>query len=61
LTPGKTTLEDALNCRVLVLRKPHQGKRRQGKTPMETFKENLSLAKEKMLDTKDKVRLALTA
>ena len=39
----------------------HQGKRCQGKTPMETFKENLPLAKEKMLDMKEKDRLALAA
>ncbi len=39
----------------------NQGKRCQGKTPMETFKENLPLAKEKMLDMKEKDRLALAA
>jgi transposase InsO family protein len=39
----------------------HQGKRCQGKTPMETFKENLPLAKEKMLDIKGEHRLALAA
>jgi transposase InsO family protein len=39
----------------------HQGKRCQGKTPMETFKENLPLAKEKMLAIVDSDRLALAA
>jgi len=34
--------------------RPHQGKRCQGKTPMETFIENAPLAKEKILDIKDK-------
>jgi transposase InsO family protein len=39
--------------------RPHQGKRCQGKTPMETFLENVPLAKEKMLDMKeDKLTLA---
>lgn len=33
--------------------RPHQGKRCQGKTPIETFKENLPLANEKMLDISD--------
>lgn len=32
--------------------RPHQGKRCQGKTPMETFLENVILAKEKILDMK---------
>jgi transposase InsO family protein len=41
--------------------RPHQGKRCQGKTPMETFVENLPLAKEKMLSMRDKDRLALAA
>ena len=40
--------------------RPHQGKRCQGKTPIETFNENLALAKEKMLD-KDKDQLTLAA
>jgi hypothetical protein len=30
--------------------RPHKGKRSQGKTPMTTFLENLTLAKEKLLD-----------
>lgn len=38
---------------------PHQGKRRQGKTPKETFLENVPLAKKKVLDMKeDKLTLA---
>lgn len=41
--------------------RPHQGKRCQGKTPMETFAENLTLAKEKMLSMRDKDRLAVAA
>jgi transposase InsO family protein len=41
--------------------RPHQGKRCQGKTPIETFNENLPLAKEKMLGMKDTDRLALAA
>jgi transposase InsO family protein len=41
--------------------RPHQGKRCQGKPAMETFKENLPLAKEKMLALEDKDRLALAA
>jgi len=36
-------------------RRPHQGKRCQGKTPMETFLENLPLAREKMLDRKEQL------
>jgi transposase InsO family protein len=39
----------------------HQGKRCQGKTPMETFQENLPLAKEKILDMESEDRLALAA
>jgi transposase InsO family protein len=39
----------------------HQGKRCQGKTPMETFLENLPLAKEKMLGIEGEHRLALAA
>lgn len=40
-------------------KRPHQGKRCQGKTPMETFRENVPLAKEKILDMKeDKLALA---
>ncbi len=42
-------------------RRPHQGKRCQGRTPMETFSENLPLAKEKMLDMESNDRLALAA
>jgi transposase InsO family protein len=39
--------------------RPHQGKRCQGKTPMEAFMENVPLAKEKILDMKeDKLTLA---
>jgi transposase InsO family protein len=39
--------------------RPHQGKRCQGKTPMETFIENLPLAKEKIWDMeKDQLPLA---
>lgn len=39
--------------------RPHQGKRCQGKTPMETFLENVPLAKQKVLDMKeDKLTLA---
>jgi len=41
--------------------RPHQGKRCQGRTPMETFLENLPLAKEKMLDMESNDRLALAA
>jgi transposase InsO family protein len=33
--------------------RPHQGKRCKDRTPMETFKENLPLAKQKMLSIKD--------
>jgi len=39
----------------------HQGKRCQGRTPMETFLENLPLAKEKMLGIEGEHRLALAA
>jgi transposase InsO family protein len=35
------------------IERPHQGKRCQGKTPMETFLLNVPLAKEKMLDMKE--------
>ena len=42
-------------------RRTHQGKRCEGKTPMETFEENLPLAREKMLDMKGNERLALAA
>lgn len=42
-------------------RRTHQGKRCEGKTPMETFEENLPLAREKMLDMKGNDRLALAA
>ena len=42
-------------------RRPHQGKRCEGKTPMETFEENLPLARKKMLDMKGNDRLALAA
>jgi len=41
--------------------RPHQGKRCQGRTPTETFLENLPLAKEKMLDMESNDRLALAA
>ncbi len=41
--------------------RPHQGKRCQGRTPMETFLENLPLAKEKMLGMESNDRLALAA
>ena len=41
--------------------RPHQGKRCQGRTPMETFLENLPLAKEKMLTIQDEDRLAIAA
>lgn len=41
--------------------RPHQGKRCQGRTPLETFLENLPLAKEKMLDMESNDRLALAA
>ena len=34
-------------------KRPHQGKRCRGKTPMETFLENVPLAKEKILDMKE--------
>jgi len=43
------------------IKRTHQGKRCQGKTPMDTFMENLPLAKEKMLDMKEKDRLAPAA
>lgn len=39
-------------------RRPHQGKRCQGKTPIQTFFGNLSLARQKMLDRRE---LPLTA
>ena len=39
----------------------HQGKRCQGRTPMETFLENLPLAKQKMLGIEGEHRLALAA
>ena len=40
-------------------KRPHKGKRCQGKTPFNTFIENLPLAKEKMLDKeKDKLPVA---
>ena len=42
-------------------RRTHQGKRCEGKTPMETFEENLPLARKKMLDMKGNDRLALAA
>ena len=42
-------------------RRPHQGKRCQGRTPMETFLENLPLAKEKILGIQDRSCLAVTA
>lgn len=42
-------------------RRTHQGKRCQGRTPMQTFMENLPLAKEKMLSIKSNDRLALAA
>ena len=42
-------------------RRPHQGKRCQGRTPMETFLENLPLAKEKVLSIQDEDRLAIAA
>ena len=42
-------------------RRPHQGKRCQGRTPMETFLENLPLAKEKMLSIRDEDRLTIAA
>jgi transposase InsO family protein len=42
-------------------RRPHQGKRCQGRTPMKTFLENLPLAKEKMLDMESNDRLAIAA
>ena len=41
--------------------RPHQGKRCQGRTPMETFKEHLPLAKEKILAIDSNDRLALAA
>jgi transposase InsO family protein len=41
--------------------RPHQGKRCQGKTPMEAFEENLPLAKEKLLDINENDRLAVAA
>jgi len=37
--------------------RPHQGKRCQGKTPMETFMENLPLAKEKILYKNENIDL----
>ena len=40
-------------------RRTHQGKRCQGRTPMQTFMENLLLAKEKMLGIESNDRLAL--
>ena len=42
-------------------RRPHQGKRCQGRTPMETFLENLPLAKEKMLSKQNGNCLAVAA
>jgi transposase InsO family protein len=41
--------------------RPHQGKRCQGRTPMETFLENLPLAKGKMLNIGDEDNLAVAA
>ena len=41
------------------INRTHQGKRCQGRTPMETFLENLPLAKEKMLGMEEEHRLAL--
>ena len=43
------------------INRTHQGKRCQGRTPMETFLENLPLAKEKMLGIEGEHRLALVA
>ncbi|MHC4322691.1 MAG: IS481 family transposase [Planctomycetota bacterium] len=42
-------------------RRPHQGKRCQGRTPVETFLENLPFAKEKVLSIQDEDRLAIAA
>ena len=42
-------------------RRPHQGKRCQGRTPMETFLENLPFAKEKILSKQNGNRLAVAA
>jgi hypothetical protein len=42
-------------------KRPHQGKRCEGKTPMETFLENLPLAKEKILSIGKEDRLAVAA
>jgi hypothetical protein len=42
-------------------RRSHQGKRGRGSLPMETFLENLPLAKEKMLGIDNNDRLALAA
>ena len=42
-------------------KRTHQGKRCQGRTPMETFLGNLPLAKEKMLGIEGEHRLALVA
>jgi len=42
-------------------RRPHQGKRCQGRTPMETFMKNLPLAKQKMLGMDSSDRLAAAA
>ena len=39
-------------------RRTHQGKRCQGRTPMETFRENLPLAREKMLNREDMAQVA---
>jgi hypothetical protein len=44
------------------IKRPHQGKRCQGKTPKATFIENVPLAKEKILDMKeDKLTLAASS
>ena len=42
-------------------RRPHQGKRCQGRTPMETFLENLPLAKDKILSKQNENCLAVAA
>ncbi|UCF39301.1 MAG: transposase [Acidobacteriota bacterium] len=42
-------------------RRPHQGKRCQGKTPMETFLDNRPRAQEKLLSLTEEDRLTVIA
>ena len=55
VTAGSDELQKDLDDWIIDynIERPHQGKRCQGKTPMETFLLNVPLAKEKMLDMKE--------